>query len=727
MKSRLLLASIGLAVLTFFSLALTAGENGKKDDPARSRDDIATVEQQLSRKFADFEQSLLKLKQRMERSAKREDQDKAKVLGRVLDECKNVGVQLKFEKLVSFLRSNEFGNIGNVREAKDQSEQIAQALQRLIALLSEDSSLEDARNKSKALEKFIKDIEAAILKQQGVEAQTQLGKTDTKELQDAQNRLKKETDKIAAAMEKFIKGNDKGGEAKNSKGDNKDPGKEGEAKAGETKDKGGEEKAASTKDAGKDGEGKKGEAKSGDDKGKEGDPKEGGAEAKPGDMGKEGNAKEGSAKDSKSGEAKAGDPKGKEGGKEGAGKEGEAKAGDPKAGDPGAAKPGEKKNPEAGKPSAGKPGEAKAGDKGKEGAKDGAAKDSKGGEAKAGDPKAGGKPSEGKQGEAKKGDDAKGQSEAKSDGAPKEGGKAGEPGQAKDGGQPPPGGPQGPPKDKDEIAQSKKKIEEAGYDQAKAADKIAKKDNPNATENQKDAIKNLGDAKKQLEKLLRQMREEELDRVLAALQARCEKMLAMQKAVLAGTEATDKSVQANADKKASDLNKRESLRLADAEKDIVAEANKAIEMLEAEGSAVAFPEVFQQVRQDMVNVQRRLEIADVAQMTQNIERDIIASLEEMVEALKKARQENQQGPPPPPKDGSPPPPPPDQKLLDQIAELKMIRSLQIRVNERTKTYGRNIQGEQAADPIIQRELNNLADRQERIYDITRKIAKGDNK
>jgi hypothetical protein len=128
----------------------------------------------------------------------------------------------------------------------------------------------------------------------------------------------------------------------------------------------------------------------------------------------------------------------------------------------------------------------------------------------------------------------------------------------------------------------------------------------------------------------------------------------------------------------------------------------------------------------MVNVQRRLEIADVAQMTQNIERDIIASLEEMVEALKKARQENQDGPPPPPKDG-PPPPPQDQKLLDQIAELKMIRSLQVRVNERTKTYGRSIQGEQAADPIIQRELNNLAERQERIYDITRRIAKGDNK
>ena len=39
--------------------------------------------------------------------------------------------------------------------------------------------------------------------------------------------------------------------------------------------------------------------------------------------------------------------------------------------------------------------------------------------------------------------------------------------------------------------------------------------------------------------------------------------------------------------------------------------------------------------------------------------------------------------PPPPGDG----PPPDQKLLDEIAELKMLRNLQVKVNERTKRRG----------------------------------------
>ena len=146
--------------------------------------------------------------------------------------------------------------------------------------------------------------------------------------------------------------------------------------------------------------------------------------------------------------------------------------------------------------------------------------------------------------------------------------------------------------------------------------------------------------------------------------------------------------------------------LSDHEGEIVMEANKAIEMLEAEGSAVAFPEVFQQVREDMKHVQRRLGVTDVGDVTQAIEQDIIDTLKEMIEALKKAKQEleNKKNNPPPP---GQPPPPQDQKLLDQIAELKMIRSLQIRVNTRTETYGKMYQakeGEQTADPRIRQEL-----------------------
>jgi hypothetical protein len=66
-------------------------------------------------------------------------------------------------------------------------------------------------------------------------------------------------------------------------------------------------------------------------------------------------------------------------------------------------------------------------------------------------------------------------------------------------------------------------------------------------------------------------------------------------------------------------------------------------------------------------------------------------------------------------------------LIDILAELKIIRSLQIRVNSRTRTYAQQYQGEQANDPDIQRELNDLAQRQFKVFEATNNIAKGKNK
>ncbi len=425
-------------------------------------------------------------------------------------------------------------------------------------------------------------------------------------------------------------------------------------------------------------QGNKGGEGKGEPKDTKGEPKEG-----------KGGDKAGQPKDTGKGPDKG---QTKDAGKEPQIAKADPKTGDPKTGDP--KQGGPKADPKPGDPK-------QAGAKG----------DPKSGPPKAGDPKAGGDP---KQGDAKSGDPQQGQ--------PKPGGDQGQ--QKPDAGQQKPQPPQGP---KDEIANSKKKIEEGNYDQKAAEENIAKEKNPEASKKQDDAIKNFEAAKKKLEELLRQLREEELERTLADLLRRCEKMLAMQIHVHNGTKGLDASVQLNMDRQPSRENKADSLKLSDNEGEIVVEARKAIEVLEAEGSAVAFPEVFHQVRDDMMNVQRRLGIADVGAVTQNIEQDIIDSLKEMIEALKKAKQdlENKKNNPPPSQA-----PPQDSKLLELIQELKLIRSLQIRVNTRTTTYGRMYQakeGEQTSDPRIRQELLQLSERQERIFDITNRLAKGDNK
>ena len=116
----------------------------------------------------------------------------------------------------------------------------------------------------------------------------------------------------------------------------------------------------------------------------------------------------------------------------------------------------------------------------------------------------------------------------------------------------------------------------------------------------------------------------------------------------------------------------------------------------------------------MFRVKERLHDANVGEDTQAIEQDIIDALTHMRDALKKAQQELGKQPPPA-RRASPNNDPQLQKLLDEIAELKMIRELQKQVNDRTKRYGdKTPMAEQADDPQIKKELKDLGERQEKI-------------
>ena len=82
--------------------------------------------------------------------------------------------------------------------------------------------------------------------------------------------------------------------------------------------------------------------------------------------------------------------------------------------------------------------------------------------------------------------------------------------------------------------------------------------------------------------------------------------------------------------------------------------------------------------------------------------------------------------PPPPMSGEPPEPP----LVDILAELKMLRSLQLRVNRMTKQFGRMIDspdGEQALKADVLEQLRRLSVRQARIQQATYNLATGRNK
>lgn len=257
------------------------------------------------------------------------------------------------------------------------------------------------------------------------------------------------------------------------------------------------------------------------------------------------------------------------------------------------------------------------------------------------------------------------------------------------------------------MKEAQRKLEEAKRNEAK--------------DKQDEALRELEQAKAELEEILRQLREEEIARMLAALEARFRKMLQAQIAIYEGTKRLDRIPEKDRDRD----DEIESGRLSRKEAELVAEADRALALLADDGSAVAFPEAILEVREDMEQVVVRLAQFKVNFVTQGIEEDIIAALEEMIEALKKAQkeQQNRQQPPGQSQEGQQQEAP----LVDQIAELKMIRALQMRVNRRTQRYGELVKQEQAEQPELMEALRRLAEREDRIYRVTRDIVTGKNK
>lgn len=271
-----------------------------------------------------------------------------------------------------------------------------------------------------------------------------------------------------------------------------------------------------------------------------------------------------------------------------------------------------------------------------------------------------------------------------------------------------------------------KRVQEAEQKMQDAELKLAKAKREGAVEDQREASQKLAEAKAELEKILRQMREEEIERVLANLEVRFRKMLEMQLRVYEDTLRVARIPAENRDRVAE----IEANKLGFQERRIVVEADKCLAVLREEGSSVAFPESAQQMRDDMQQVTDLLGEANVGRLTQGIEEDIIEALEEMIAALEKAQADQEQR-----KQDAPAMPtggPDDMPLVDALAELRMLKALQIRINRRTSRYAAML--DDAEDPVgrpnddrLLRAVQELAERQQRLQEITRDISMGKNK
>lgn len=236
-----------------------------------------------------------------------------------------------------------------------------------------------------------------------------------------------------------------------------------------------------------------------------------------------------------------------------------------------------------------------------------------------------------------------------------------------------------------------------------------------ANSDQKEAVDRLKQAQEQLEEALRQLREEEQLMLLDAIERRLAKMLRDQMTIRTNTIALNLRVKdaKKANRKPARADVDRARQLAEGESGIAAEAEKLLDMMREEGSTVVIPDVIADMQRDLDLLAVRIKKLLAGNYTQEIQTDIIQTLKELIEVIKEERERKQGGGGGGAGDGQEGDQ--DESLLPNSAELKMLRSLQSRVNRRTTRYEKLRNKEDD-------ERSRLAGKQNGVADLTRTMA-----
>jgi len=247
-----------------------------------------------------------------------------------------------------------------------------------------------------------------------------------------------------------------------------------------------------------------------------------------------------------------------------------------------------------------------------------------------------------------------------------------------------------------------------------------KKENPDdASKDQDDAVKELEKALEEIEQRLAQLREEmQLER-LARLEARFREMLARQQKVTIGTETLEKK---RAEAASGKLGRRDQITLnvfVEEELALAEMSQQAMEIIIEDGTSVVFPRVVERLRDDFNRVADLMDKQKLGGYTHVLQKDIEKTLEDLIEALVKAQQQKeagqggqQQGGGNPNENNEP--------LLPNSAELKLLRSMQLRVNTRTKAFHAD-HGDGPLDETSEQAIADISNMQRDVAEMTLEI------
>jgi len=169
----------------------------KEKSLTAEKEDAALHQERLSWQFRGFEAALLRLAQRLERSSKAEDRDRAVTLKAAIKKASEVGIDARFDTLVTLLRNSKTLGEAEIREAMEQSKSLANEIKEVLAILTNDNDAARLKAEKERLQKLLENLEKVIREQKVVRAQTEGKLTEKGTLGKGQDKVTQATKNIA--------------------------------------------------------------------------------------------------------------------------------------------------------------------------------------------------------------------------------------------------------------------------------------------------------------------------------------------------------------------------------------------------------------------------------------------------------------------------------------------------------------------------------------------------
>lgn len=262
----------------------------------------------------------------------------------------------------------------------------------------------------------------------------------------------------------------------------------------------------------------------------------------------------------------------------------------------------------------------------------------------------------------------------------------------------------------------KEQLQKAQQQMQQALEAMQEQQRDQALKNEDQALQELREAEEKLEEQLRQLREEEKEMMLASLEARFQRLLIVQTQI---HERTISLAEVPKDQWL-DLAFARCREVAQEQTELARECAGTVALLQEDGTSSAILLAVEDIEADMNSAGEWLRDSDVSELTRSVQQDVIDALKQLVEVMQKEMQDmqqqqqqsqQQQGPN---SQQSP--------LVELIAEIKVLRNLQLQVNQRTERVDRLLQTVPAERlEALRQQISELSHRQERLLESAREL------